>query len=69
MKKIIASIAQLTPVFPGKEKTVEKAINAIYEAAEKGANLIVFPEAFIPGYPEWVWMNAPRKKSVDPSTI
>src|SRR5664279_1704533 len=64
MKKIITSIAQLTPVFLDKEKTVDKAIDAIYEAAENGARLIVFPEAFIPGYPEWVWMNAPGKKAL-----
>jgi len=64
MKKIIVSIAQITPVFLDKEKTVEKACNAINEAAQKGAKLIVFPEAFIPGYPEWVWMNAPGKKTL-----
>src|SRR5450631_3291744 len=64
MKKIIVSIAQITPVFLNKEKTVEKACNAINEAAQKGAKLIVFPEAFIPGYPEWVWMNAPGKKAL-----
>jgi nitrilase len=43
---------------------MDKAIAAIAEAAGKDAKLIVFPEAFIPGYPEWVWMNAPGKKSL-----
>ena len=55
MKTMIAA-AQLTPVFLNKEKTVEKACNAIREAASKGAKLIVFPEAFISGYPDWVWL-------------
>jgi nitrilase len=64
MKKIIVSVAQITPVFLNKEKTVAKACNAIKEAAQKDAKLIVFPEAFIPGYPEWVWMNAPGKKAL-----
>jgi nitrilase len=64
MEKVIVSIAQLTPVFLDREKTLEKAVSAIHEAAGKGARLIVFPEAFIPGYPEWVWMNAPGKKSL-----
>ncbi len=48
--------AQLSPVFLNKEKTVEKACKAINEAAEKGAKIIVFPEAFISGYPDWVWL-------------
>jgi len=64
MKKITVSIAQIMPEFLDREATVEKAIEAIGEAAGNGASLIVFPEAFIPGYPEWVWMNAPGKKSL-----
>ncbi|KAA3616608.1 MAG: carbon-nitrogen hydrolase family protein [Calditrichaeota bacterium] len=48
--------AQLTPVFLNKEKTVKKACDAIAEAGEKGCKLIVFPEAFISGYPDWVWL-------------
>jgi nitrilase len=64
MKKIVAAIAQITPVFLDKEATIEKAILAINEAADKGASLVVFPEAFIPGYPEWVWTNPPGKKNL-----
>ncbi len=48
--------AQLTPEFLNKKKTVLKARNAIIEAGKKGAKLIVFPEAFISGYPDWVWL-------------
>jgi nitrilase len=48
--------AQLAPVFLNKEKTVEKACAAIHEAAANGSKLIVFPEAFISGYPDWVWL-------------
>jgi len=64
LNKITVSIAQITPEFLDREATVEKAIVAIGEAAENGARLVVFPEAFIPGYPEWVWTNAPGKKSL-----
>jgi len=55
-KKMKVAAAQLSPVFLNKEKTVEKACDAIKEAGEKGAKLIVFPEAFISGYPDWVWL-------------
>jgi len=53
MLKVAA--AQLTPQFLNKEKTVYKACSAILEAGKNGAKLIVFPEAFISGYPDWVW--------------
>lgn len=57
MSRIIkVAAAQLSPVFLNKDKTVEKACRAISEAGEKGAELIVFPEAFISGYPDWVWL-------------
>ena len=54
--------AQYAPVFLNKEKTVEKACNIISEAGNAGAKLIVFPEAFISGYPDWVWL-IPNSKS------
>ena len=55
IRKVAA--AQLTPVFLNKEKTVAKACNAILEAGKQGAKLIVFPEAFISGYPDWIWLR------------
>ena len=56
--------AQLSPVFLNKEKTVKKACESILEAGKKGAKLIVFPEAFISGYPDWVWL-IPNSKGAD----
>ena len=53
--------AQLSPVFLNKERTVDKACNAIEEAGKNGAKLIVFPEAFISGYPDWVWVIPPTQ--------
>jgi nitrilase len=54
IKKVAA--AQIAPIFLNKEKTVIKACATISEGGEKGAELIVFPEAFISGYPDWVWL-------------
>lgn len=63
-KNFTIASAQLTPVFLNKEKTVEKACHAILEAGKKGAKLIVFPEAFISGYPDWVWL-IPNSKGTE----
>jgi len=45
--------ANLSTVFLDKEKSLEKALNAIKEASDKNADLIVFPEVFLAGYPAW----------------
>jgi nitrilase len=50
---------QATPVFLNREATTEKACRLIKEAAGEGAGLVVFPEAFIPTYPDWVWRRRP----------
>jgi predicted amidohydrolase len=38
---------------------VAKAIRLTEDAAAVGARLIVFPEAFIAGYPFWLWRDRP----------
>jgi len=62
--EIKVAAAQLTPVFMNREKTVDKVCDAISEAGKAGAKLIVFPEAFISGYPDWVWL-IPNSKGVE----
>jgi nitrilase len=47
---------QHSPVFLDRESSVDKASVLIAEAAAEGASLAVFPEAFIPAYPDWVWL-------------
>ena len=54
----LVAAAQLSPVFLDREATIERACGAIAEAAARGARLVVFPEAFVPGYPLWVWSIA-----------
>jgi nitrilase len=54
----IAAI-QASSVFLNLEATVDKACRLIEEAAEGGATLAAFPEAFLPGYPLWVWFIPP----------
>ncbi|MFG1503771.1 carbon-nitrogen hydrolase family protein [Halobacteriovorax sp. ZH5_bin.2] len=57
MKKI--AIVQLPPVFLNLSKTIERACDSISEAAGNGADLVMFPEAYLPGYPSWVWRLRP----------
>lgn len=45
------AVVQAAPVMFQRQACVEKALDLIAKAAEMGAELIVFPELFIPGYP------------------
>ena len=50
---------QATPVYMDLNATIEKACALIADAGRKGLSLAVFPEAFVPGYPLWVWFIPP----------
>ena len=53
------AIVQHAPEVLDREATLDKAVRLIAEAAAEGAHLVVFPEAFVPGYPAWVWRLRP----------
>jgi nitrilase len=53
------AVVQSPPVFLNRAQTLEKAVASVGEAAEGGARLVVFPEAFISGYPAWIWRLRP----------
>jgi nitrilase len=53
-KKVRVAAVQAVPITPmNKKATVEKACNLIAEAGNKGAELVVFSEGFIPMFPNW----------------
>ena len=56
---IKVAVIQKPPVLLDRQKTIESALVSIETAAGEGASLLVFPEAFIPGYPMWIWRVKP----------
>lgn len=53
------AIIQESPVLLDRKKTIEKAVQLTDQAASSGAKLVVFPEAYISGYPAWIWRLRP----------
>lgn len=62
-KKFKAATVQTSPVFLNVEKTIDKAITFVKEAANNGAKIIAFPEVFVAGYPYWNWIMTPVQGS------
>ncbi len=56
-EKLFVGLAQLAPVWLDKEATLEKIIEAIHKAGQKGIDLLVFGEGFVPGYPLWTGLT------------
>ncbi|MCB6203144.1 carbon-nitrogen hydrolase family protein [Extibacter muris] len=54
-----AAAIQASPEYLDRDATVEKACSLIDRAGSEGAKLIAFPEAYIPGYPWWIWFDEP----------
>ncbi|MGE0338935.1 MAG: carbon-nitrogen hydrolase family protein [Xanthobacteraceae bacterium] len=57
--KFKAAAVHAAPVFLDKAATTEKAVSIIREAAANGAELIAFPETYIPAFPVWAALWAP----------
>jgi predicted amidohydrolase len=51
--KVKVAIAQKSPAFMNREASVARACAIIEEAGRNGAQLVVFPEAWLAGYPYW----------------
>ena len=57
INNVKVAFGQLTPVLFDKKATVQKVCDAILEAAGNGARIMLFPEAFIGGYPRKMRMD------------
>ena len=50
-----AAAVQHAPVFLDRDATIDKGVELIGEAARAGADLVAFPETWVPCYPLWVF--------------
>jgi len=57
--RFTAAVIQRPPVLLDREASMAKVLVGIEEAAGAGARLVVFPETYLPGYPEYIWRLAP----------
>ena len=51
---LTVAIAQIAPTWLLRDKTISKVVDWTQQAADKGARLVAFGEALVPGYPFWV---------------
>jgi nitrilase len=58
-RTIRAAAVQISPDLASLSGTLDRVLAAIGEAAEKGAELIVFPETFLPWYPYFSIVHGP----------
>ena len=52
--RVKVAAVQAAPVFLDLEASLQKALALLEKAAAEGAQLVVFPEAFLPAWPAWV---------------
>ena len=53
------AIVQEPPVYLNLVRSMELAVELVGKAASEGAELFVFPEAWLSGYPTFVWRLKP----------
>ena len=59
MDPVRVAAVQAAPVLLDRDQTIAKVVELAGKAAADGARLVAFPEAFVPGYPDWVWRTRP----------
>jgi nitrilase len=54
------AVVQRPPVLLDRQATLAAAVEHLHAAVDAGARLVVFPEAYVPGYPVWIWRLRPE---------
>lgn len=63
-RSIRVAAVQATPACFDRAATLEIAAGHIALAGHGDADLVVFPESFVPGYPDWLWRTTPWSDAV-----
>ncbi|MEY4168813.1 MAG: hypothetical protein RIR52_2637 [Acidobacteriota bacterium] len=50
----VVAVIQAAPVYLNLQQSLARAVELIAEAARRQAQLVVFPELWLPGYPAWL---------------
>ncbi|APE33284.1 hypothetical protein BOX37_04110 [Nocardia mangyaensis] len=58
MIRVRVAAVQAEPKWLNLSAGVEQTIGFIEAAADGGAELVAFPETFLPGFPWWMWLNS-----------
>ncbi len=69
-ERVTVGIIQVSPVYLELQASMDKAVELIRQAADKGARLVTFGETWLPGYPAWLdhcpeaalWNHQPTKE-------
>ncbi|BEK93179.1 nitrilase-related carbon-nitrogen hydrolase [Nocardia seriolae] len=56
--KVRVAAVQAEPRWLDLRAGVQQAVEFIEDAAAGGAQLVAFPETFLPGYPWWLWLES-----------
>ena len=64
-RTVRAAAAQIAPDLTSGEATLARVIETIGEAAGKGAELVVFPETFVPWYPYFSFVMPPVQSGAE----
>lgn len=54
LNELKVGLAQISPVWLNKEKTIDKIKDYISKAGKENCDLVVFGEGLLPGYPFWI---------------
>ena len=57
-ERVTAACVQVEPAIFDRSGTIDRVAERTAEAAAAGAQLVVFPETFVPAYPSSVWAKA-----------
>src|SRR5258708_37272085 len=58
-ERVRVAVVQRPPKLLDGPGTIAAAVAQVHEVAAAGAQLVVFPEAYVPGYPVWIWHLRP----------